>query len=256
MKTNHKQRDDTPLSQLELVKRLKEILIQHVTDASTVSNEEYMELRRAALSDATLKYLLPSIIGDCGDLGEVRTVIKPRLKTYRERREFLRSEFLPLMRKLENRGSIGDTSTAAALAQVDWEHVQGAWKKALERRDSDPDGVVTAARSLLETVCKHILDAKEIPYNQTADLQNLYDLTAKSLSLAPTGSTEPALRQILSGCYTVVNGMSALRNKTSDAHGKGLADSTAERRHAELAVNMAGAVSSFLILTYSTSKSK
>ena len=32
----------------------------------------------------------------------------------------------------------------------------------LQRRFDDPDGAITAARTLLETVCKHILDLSEI----------------------------------------------------------------------------------------------
>jgi hypothetical protein len=47
-----------------------------------------------------------------------------------------------------------------------------------------------------------------------------------------------------------VNGIAALRNKASDAHGKGISGTTAKQRHAELAVNLAGAVASFLIESF------
>jgi hypothetical protein len=134
--------------------------------------------------------------------------------------------------------------------------VNHAWRKALNRRFDDPDGAVTAARTLLETVCKHILEAQSIGYSDQSTLPNLYDATAKSLNLAPTSATEPILRQVLSGCDSVVNGIAALRNKTSDAHGKGMGGSTAEVRHAELAVNVSGAVASFLIETFNGSRSK
>jgi hypothetical protein len=41
---------------------------------------------------------------------------------------------------------------------IDIRSVSEMWHKALDRRTDDPDGAITAARTLLETVCKHILD--------------------------------------------------------------------------------------------------
>jgi hypothetical protein len=238
-------------TQLELVQRMKEILVLYATGDKTDNREEYKNLRREVLTDPFLKSRLPKFVGECSDLGEFWAVIKPMFPSYRERRDYLRKEFLPLLRELENRTlSPGSPTVTAALAKVDWEHVQDAWRKALDRRFDDPDGAVTAARTLLETVCKHILDAKGVKYAERDDLQNLYDTTAKSLDLAPTSSTEPILRQILSGCYSVVNGIAALRNKTGDAHGKGISGTTAQQRHAEFAVNLTGAVASFLIESF------
>jgi hypothetical protein len=237
--------------QLGQVQRLKEILVQYATGDKTDNRHEYKDLRREVLTDPFLKSRLPKFVNDCGDLGEFWAVIKPMFPTYRERRDYLRKEFLPLLNELENRTlSPGNPAVTAALAKVDWEHVQDAWRKAIDRRFDDPDGAVTAARTLLETVCKHILDTKGIEYSDAADLQNLYDKTGKGLCLAPTSTMEPILRQILSGCYSVVNGVAALRNKASDAHGKGTAGASAKLRHAELAVNLAGAVASFLIASF------
>lgn len=255
MRPSKQERNYVPTTPLEIVKRLKEVLVQYTTGVGDLSllKDEYIRLRRAAIADPVLRKSLPAIVGDCGDLGEVWSVIKPKFPTYRERREYFRSEFLSLIRKLEDAGSSGDAVTTEALAKVDWDHVQSAWKKALERRNGDPDGAVTAARTMLESVCKHILESQSIAYNDTGDLQSLYTATAKSLRLAPTNTMDQTLRQILSGCFTVVNGMSSLRNSSSDAHGKGLAGNVAERRHAELAVNMAGAISTFLISTYAAS---
>ena len=33
-------------------------------------------------------------------------------------------------------------------------------------RQDDPEGAITAARTLLETVCKHILDETEVDYSK------------------------------------------------------------------------------------------
>jgi type II secretory pathway component PulL len=78
----------------------------------------------------------------------------------------------------------------------------------------------------------------------------LYRLTAEALQLAPSQQSEQIFKQIFGGCQTVVEGLGALRNKLSDAHGKGKVPATPEARHAELAVNLAGAMATFLVETW------
>lgn len=143
-----------------------------------------------------------------------------------------------------------DETVSSILFKVDSEHVQEAWRKALERRASDPDGAITSARTLLETVCKHILDNEQIEYDEKADLPKLYTLAASQLNLAPSQHTEKVFKQILGGCQAVVEGLGALRNRLSDAHGKGKAGVRPDQEHAQLAVNLAGAVATFLISTW------
>lgn len=48
----------------------------------------------------------------------------------------------------------------------------------------------------------------------------------------------------------MVNGLSSLRNKISDAHAIGAVRARPSGRHATLCVNMAGTMSEFLISTY------
>jgi len=124
------------------------------------------------------------------------------------------------------------------------------WQRAVERRSSDPDGAVTLARSLLETVCKHILDAAGVAYDENSELPNLYRLTAEQLNLAPAQHSEKVVRQVLGGATAAVEGIGALRNRLSDAHGKGQESVAASPRLAELAVNLAGAVALFLVQSW------
>jgi hypothetical protein len=117
----------------------------------------------------------------------------------------------------------------------------------LDRRVKEPDAAITSARTLLETVCKHVLDDLDVAYADDADLPKLYRLTAEALTLAPSQQTEPMLRQVLGGCTAVVEGIGAMRNKLSDAHGKGRVTSPVQPRHASLAVNVAGAAAMFIV---------
>lgn len=116
----------------------------------------------------------------------------------------------------------------------------------MERRETDPEGAITLARTLLETVCKHILDERGVTYANDCDLPALYKLVAKSLNLAPSQHSETIFKQILGGCTAVVEGLGALRNRLSDAQ----RPVKPAPRHAELAVNLAGAVAMFLIATH------
>lgn len=125
------------------------------------------------------------------------------------------------------------------------------WKKALERKKEDPEGAITLARSLLESVCKHILDDRNIKFNvKNAELSELYKATAKELNLAPEQHEEKIFKQILGGCSGIVNGLGTLRNKLGDAHGSTRKKVKPQERHAELAIHLAGSMCIFLIDTH------
>lgn len=138
-----------------------------------------------------------------------------------------------------------------ALSALNAAHIHEIWQKALERKTADPEGAITSARTLLESVCKSILDGRAAAYDDASDLPKLYNLTARELNLAPSQHTEEVFRQILGGCFAVVNGLGTVRNRLSDAHGKGQTPVRPSVRHAELAINLAGAVALFLVATAS-----
>ncbi|MBV6715881.1 abortive infection family protein [Paenibacillus chitinolyticus] len=129
-------------------------------------------------------------------------------------------------------------------------YIQEAWTKALERRESDPEGAITLARTLLESVCKYILDQEGICYDDKLEMQQLYKAVQSVLNLSPDNQHESIFRQILGGCTSVVIGIGALRNKLSDAHGRSHYTPAPTVRHAQLAVNLAGTMASFLLSTW------
>jgi hypothetical protein len=74
------------------------------------------------------------------------------------------------------------------------------------------------------------------------------------LNLSPSQHTEQLFKQILGGCQTVVEGVGALRNRHSDAHGKSASRKKPAPRHAELAVNLSGTMATFLLQTLEARK--
>ena len=87
-------------------------------------------------------------------------------------------------------------------------------------------------------------------YAESDDLQKLWGACAGSLNLAPRQHEEKLFKTILGNCQSVVKSLGALRNKIGDAHGSGRRAVRPKPRHAELAVNLAGAMASFLVSTW------
>jgi hypothetical protein len=145
-------------------------------------------------------------------------------------------ELRTLFERVEGeRSTPADSPISAALERFDSQSVHQIWQRALERRETDPDGAITLARTLLESVCKHILDDAGEGYPADADLPRLYHLASTSLNLAPSQHSERVIKQILGGCVAVVEGLGALRNSLSDAHGQGRQAVRPDARRAELA---------------------
>lgn len=236
---------------LSLIESLQNILISRATGGAGPSDEaDYRALREQLLATPRVANQLPRFAHTCRDLFQFWSFIKPKFPTYAERRQYIWNEFRPLLSFLEDTTTTpSDGAVSEAVSKVDSAYVQDAWRKALERRATDPEGAITAARTLLESVCKYVLDEATVPYNDSADLPKLYTLAAKQLNLSPSQHTEQLFKQILGSCQTVVEGLGALRNRLSDAHGRSKAAVKPAPRHAELAVNLAGTMSTFLLAT-------
>jgi len=152
-----------------------------------------------------------------------------------------------------------DSLISRTLQSFDESGVHAAWQKALDRRVRDPEGAITAAKALLETVCKHIIEVSGGSYSENDDLPKLNGIAADCLNLAPSQHSEPVFKAILGNCQAVIGGLAAIRNKLGDAHGQGRRAVKPSSRHAELAVNLAGTMALFLISTLNarhTDKSK
>lgn len=239
-------------SMLDQAMRLQNGLIARATGSDfDGGNPVYKALRRAFSERADTKAKMPDFLRRCSDLGQFWSWIKYEKGTYHERRELIWTGFRPLIEYLEGQ----DRSPAVApitetLTIFDAEHVQAAWQKALDRRAADPEGAITAARTLLETVCKHVLDDAGVTYGNDVDLPKLWALVAEQMNLAPHQHQETVFKAILGNCQSVVNNLGAIRNRIGDAHGQGRQPVRPKPRHAELAVNLAGTMAGFLVSTW------
>ena len=149
---------EVPELQVERAYMLENMLMARATGGSADA-QVYALLRREFMADPQLRYLLPRFVRTCRNLDAFWAYIKREAGTYRERREIISESFTPLTDHLEGRHQApGDSVTSFALERFDTASVRAIWNKALERRTADPEGAITVARTLLETVAKRILD--------------------------------------------------------------------------------------------------
>ncbi|MFZ1347775.1 MAG: abortive infection family protein [Tabrizicola sp.] len=242
---------ELPNSPLERAVMLENLMTARATGDMSASKQLYEYLRREFMDDASTKTLLPDFVRTCRTLDVFWPVIQKLAGKYAERRQIVSSAFTPLIEFLENMAKApGDAAVSEVLEIFDAEGVHSVWNKAMDRRNTDPEGAITVARTLLETVCKRILDESSAAYTDKEDLPKLYAMVARSLKLAPDQHTEEPIKAILGGAMNLVNGIGTLRNRLSDSHGRGGKPVKPSPRHASLAVNIAGAMSTFLVETF------
>lgn len=234
---------------IEAVMRLQAILESRATYNTDCTDEEYKSLRNEVLHSGPIKSKLPSFVETCRNLDQFWNYVKsPRFNTYAERRTFLYESFEPILSFLEKEQIVpSNESTKIIMQEIDWDHVSNIWDKALARSNSDPEGAITLAKTLLEDLCKCILDESKISYSNTDSLPTLYFKASNKINLHPSQHSEAAIRNILGVCNSGVAGIGEFRNKYADSHGKGVSRSPPDPHLSKFVVSMSGIIASLMV---------
>jgi len=144
---------------------------------------------------------------------------------------------------------------AETLIALDFDTVQRDLDRALRSAQDDPEDAVTAACSVVESVCRTILVESHLELPARQDIASLYRAVREPLGLSPTKDGVPDLiaddvRNVLSGLVTAVQGIGALRTHGGDAHGRERGYRRIDTRIAKLSIHSASAVALFLIETW------
>lgn len=217
------------------------------------SDAAYKLARKRLMEDAAAKRLLPRFVLFSIDAASLRSSLSSVASgsgSWAIRRGHVVDAFVPLLTFLESGGGAADAAITDGLYVYDAPAVQAFWAKALERRITDPEGAVTAASTLLEEVCKHIIEDSGAHWEAKWNVPKLYSEVAKVLRLAPSQHQEEVFKTILGNCQSIVQSVGSLRNKGGDAHAGGRSRIPFKPRHAALTVNLAGAMALFLIETW------
>ena len=120
--------------------------------------------------------------------------------------------------------------------------------------DTDPRLAIGTAKELIETVCKTILDDRNVVVGDD-DLGKIVRAVAKELRLEPSGispETKGAdtVRRTLSNLGQLSQGLAELRNLYGTGHGRTGSSGPIKPRHAKLAVGAAATLATFLLETH------
>ena len=137
------------------------------------------------------------------------------------------------------------------ISALDFDSVKVDFERALSQSENDPEDAVTSACSLVESVCKCILEDMGLPLPSNLDVQHLSDSLAKELNLSPARQDiGPDIKQILGGLKSTAAGIGSLRTHSGDAHGRGKSQTRIDSRIARLAIHAASTLALFYIETW------
>lgn len=213
--------------------------------------EKYESARNNLLSEPLLYPIMPEWIVKHRWGSGFRSFMQQKSEHYAPRRKFIGDSIYELRQFIEKGASHPVALSFDEIAYaVKTASLESLWKKIHSRREADPEGAITASKTMLETTMKYILDEMEEEYSECDDILDLYKKVSGKLNLSPGNHNEQIFKQILQGVSAVVTGFSSLRNKYGDAHGKGKKYVGPEKRHTDLTINLSGTICAFLIETF------
>ena len=81
--------------------KMKDMLVAHATNGDRAVDSDYRRIRSVLLEDPRTKGRTPRFVQTCRTPPEFWGFIQPKFPSYRERTEYLASEFNPLIDYLE-----------------------------------------------------------------------------------------------------------------------------------------------------------
>lgn len=130
--------------------------------------------------------------------------------------------------------SLDDLLRQRALPEIEKE-----FERALESVEKDPPAAITAACAILESFCRVYLQQAGIATTGDQTAKGLWRLVSDHIGFAPSPETDEGMKRIYSGFFSIVEGVSLLRNHDSSAHGRDHRPYVVLPRHARLAVHSA-----------------
>jgi hypothetical protein len=151
-------------------------------------------------------------------------------------------------------GGFAAQGLAIILRQRDLPAVTAEFQRALDTADSDPPAGVTAACSLLESLFQIYIEDENLEMPATKTIKPLWSVVSKNLGLEPAAMPDDDLKRILSGMFSIVDGVGAFRTHAGSAHGGGRNRYRPQARHARLAINSAQTLAMFVLETWDAAR--
>ena len=136
------------------------------------------------------------------------------------------------------------------LRQRDLPAVQIEFERALSGLQNDPEASLTAACAIIESICKIYIEEQHLQKPTKETIKDLWKVVASDLGFDPSSIEDEDLRKVLSGLFSIVDGLGSIRTHAGSAHGRGKTRYKVEPRHARLVIHAAHTLSAFLIETW------
>ncbi len=219
-------------------------------DLLHISDEQFLKF--------LCELLHPIVRPDMAEVENLRVILNNLLRVDGwELVEFMRIAGHPVFvaRQLVPGASQAVSSARAILTPGNADYIAQQITRMEAAMHSDPDVAIGTAKEMVESVCKAILDERNVSYSANDDFPHLVRATIRELQLVPNSVTQQAqtaeiLRVFGMSLGTVSQKLAELRNIHGIGHGQGSGYTGLELRHARLAVHAASALSVFLFETH------
>jgi hypothetical protein len=135
-------------------------------------------------------------------------------------------------------------------AKLNAEHINQQITRLERAAREDPELAIGTAKEFLETLCKTILDERNIGVKKDEDLPGLVKLTIRNLKVLPDGVTafniDKTVMALVGNLGATAHQLAQIRNAFGTGHGKPVGYVGLEERHAQLAVGAAVTLAVFL----------
>ncbi|MEJ8822225.1 abortive infection family protein [Variovorax humicola] len=148
-------------------------------------------------------------------------------------------------------GGLAPSKTLGQLIKGrDMPAIHREFDRATETVEAKPREAVSAASNILESIFKTYIDDNKLTMPDKQDLQPVFKVVRADLGLEPASIVDRDLQRIITGLFSIVDGIGALRTHAGSAHSEGRRGYKLEPRHARLAVNAAHTVATFVMETW------
>lgn len=151
---------------------------------------------------------------------------------------------------VEDNVAVPAKSLKDILEQHDLPAVQIEFERALTDVQKDPEASLTAACSMVESICKIYIEERNLQKPNKETIKDLWKIAASDLNFNPASVEDEDLRRVLSGLSSIVDGLGSIRTHAGSAHGRGKKRYRVAPRHARLVIHAAHTLTVFLIETW------
>lgn len=136
----------------------------------------------------------------------------------------------------------------------DFQSIEDDFSRTVLTIDSDPHAAITAASSVIESLCKTYIDVNDLEMPRKQTISQLWGVVRSDLGLNIDRELHEDQKKILQGLTSIIHGVGAFRTHIGSAHGRGFTPPPIDVSEARLAVNAAHTVVRFVMDRWSIAK--